>query len=320
MAELALGPGWQMRKMEWSGDTIWKRCQKNGGAYGQILLACLIWGTYGVYVQVLHYPAVLIVFFRFFFGLVTMVGLAAYRGQLMSLLPTRQSWLLILACLINFGSWMLLTQSIMASSVANGFVLYYTAPCFVVLFAPVILGEKIKTRAVMALGLCFSGIVTMVGMDVFSGSQLSIQATLMGLASGVCYAFYILLLKKIPKQLLGLVSNAYVCGVITLAAFPMAVNHFDQLTWGGLAVLIICGVTIQGIATTAYMNGLRQVKAQQASILSYTEALFATIFSVIFLQETVSLNLFLGACLIVGGGMLVIVEGKADRGKPMEKI
>ena len=140
----------------------------------------------------------------------------------------------------------------------------------------------------MALGLCFSGIVTMVGMDVFSGSQLSIQATLMGLASGVCYAFYILLLKKIPKQLLGLVSNAYVCGVITLAAFPMAVNHFDQLTWGGLAVLIICGVTIQGIATTAYMNGLRQVKAQQASILSYTEALFATIFSVIFLQETVS--------------------------------
>lgn len=71
-------------------------------------------------------------------------------------------------------------------------------------------------------------------------------------------------------------------------------------------MLVLLGITIQGIATSLYMYGLRKVKAQHASILSFLEFLFASLFAALFLNEKFTLSLVIGSILIIIGGIIVV--------------
>lgn len=289
--------------------------------YGQIVFACLIWGSYGLFVQGVEQQPQVIVFFRFLFGFLSLLCLTGLTKAWRKLIIPGQWKILILAGTINAVSWLLITNSIRLTSVTNGFILYYTAPCFVLLLAPLFLKEKIKERSVPALALCFLGIImiNVAGMGGWDLTAFHWQGNLMGLGSGIFYALYIVSLKKLPPPLIGLVSNIYVCGVISSITFPMALPLLSNITWKDLWMLVLAGITIQGIATSFYMIGLRKVSAQHASILSYLEVLSASMLAVIFLQERIGYKLIMGSILVICGGLLVIFDKKEqDHEKTVE--
>jgi len=276
-------------------------------AYFQILGACLIWGTYGLFVQGLGYAPEVTVFFRFLFGAVFLVLLSALTGDLARLRPSSQTKWLILIGVVNSASWLMLTRSITYTSVANGFILYYTAPCFVVLLAPFLLRERTEKKSLPALLLSFAGVVLIAGQGSAGGPGIySLWGNALGLASGILYALFILALKRLPPELLGLVSNTYMCATIALVSLPLAAPWLAQVTLPGIMALILLGVLIQGLASTMYMIGLRGVKAQHASILSYFEALFSIVFAALFLHEAITLTFLAGVVLIIAGGAVVV--------------
>ncbi|MEL7565418.1 MAG: DMT family transporter [Dehalobacterium sp.] len=281
--------------------------------YGQIVFACMVWGSYGLFVQGVDQPPQVIVFFRFLFGFFSLLFVMGYTKQLGKLIIPDGRKFLVLAGIINSISWLLITNSIQMTSVANGFILYYTAPCFVVLLAPMLLKEKVKKKSWVALMLCFVGIINVVGSGEWNLATLNWQGNLLGLGSGIFYAFYILLLKKLPSHLLGLISNTYVCAVISLITFPMSLPSLGNITFPDLLILALAGITIQGIATSFYMVGLRKVSAQHASILCYLEVLFASLFAVVFLKENFTIHLFIGGLLVISGGMLVIFNSNSKK-------
>lgn len=112
--------------------------------YLQIVIACFIWGTYGLFVQLVPYPPEVIVFFRFLFGAITLITVLSFKKQVHTLKPTAGWKTMIIISAINSISWITLTRAITYTSVAQGFILYYTAPCFVVLLAPFLLKERIE--------------------------------------------------------------------------------------------------------------------------------------------------------------------------------
>ncbi len=287
--------------------------------YGQIVLACLIWGSYGLFVQKLDEPPEVIVFFRFLFGFFSLVIVALLTGRIKNLHIGSQWKVLVLAGLINTASWLLVTKSIRLTGVANGFILYYTAPCFVVLLAPFLLKEKVGKWSFVALALCFFGIINVVGWGGWDQVNPNWQGNLMGLGSGFFYALYIILLKMLPEEFLGLVSNCCVCGVISSVTFFLAAPNFALISLADLLVLALAGIIIQGIATTCYMNGLRRVSAQDAGILCYMELLFASLLAAIFLKENVSTHLVMGGLLIICGGVLVVFAGSKEKQIAEEK-
>ncbi|ATW27362.1 DMT family transporter [Candidatus Formimonas warabiya] len=278
--------------------------------YGQIVFACLIWGSYGLFVQKLHQPPQVIVFFRFLFGFIILLAGICVTKQGRALKIPGQWKPLVLAGAINAASWLLVTKSIQLTGVANGFILYYTAPCFVVLLAPVLVKEKITKRSMTALILCFLGILNVVGFGKWDPAGLNWQGNLMGLGSGLFYALYIILLKRLPGHLLGLVSNTYVCAVISVLTFPLAAPALRAISPRELLILALAGIAIQGVATSSYMFGLRKVSAQHASILCYLEVLFASIFAALFLKEGFTIYLLVGGLLIIGGGLLIVFSAR----------
>lgn len=281
--------------------------------YGQIVFACLVWGSYGLFVQGVDQPPQVIVFFRFLFGFFSLLLVMGYTKQLERLIIPGMWKILVIAGIINSISWLLITNSIQMTSVANGFILYYTAPCFVVLLAPVFLKEKIKKRSLVALVLCFMGIINVVGSGEWNLATLNWQGNLMGLGSGIFYAFYILLLKKLPPHLLGVVSNTYICAIISGITFPMALPLLGNIAFADLLILALAGITIQGMATSFYMVGLRKVSAQHASIICYLEVLFASIFAAMFLKESFTIHLLIGGLLVISGGIMIIFNRNSKK-------
>lgn len=276
-------------------------------AYCQIILACFIWGSYGLFIRFINYPPELIVFFRFFLASVTLIFFAILTGKFSQLKTPKWKWLVLIG-VINTISWLTLTKSVVYTSVANSFILYYTAPCFVILLAPLFLKEKIEKRSLVALIMSFAGIICIVGLSGFSQGTDVWQGNLMGLASGFCYALYIIGLKYLPQHVLGLVSNIYVCTTIACITLPLAIGYMHLITPDGLLLLLLMALFIQVIATTLYMLALRKVRAQHAGIICYSEALFAMIFAAILLNEGFTLGLVVGTVLIIGGGLLIMTR------------
>lgn len=241
-----------------------------------------------------------------------MVILAYYTGNFRQLRQPSHTGLLLLMGCINAGSWLMLTRSIMYTSVANGFILYYTAPLFVMLLAPFLLRERFEKKSLIALAISFSGIILIAGSGGEGLKAYNLWGNILGLSSGILFAFYLIALKRLPSGLLGLVSNIYVSSTIALVTLPLAARSVFSVTLPGMLQLVFMGIIIQVVGTTMYMIGLRKVKAQHAGILSYFEALFAMMFAALFLHERITPVFLAGVVLIIAGGALIMVFNKKE--------
>lgn len=275
--------------------------------YVQILAAALIWGSYGLFVRALTYPPELIVFFRFLFGFLSLLAMAAVTGNFYRLKPPSQWQILLAAGFINSFSWMFYTGAFVLTSVANAVFLLYTAPCFVVLLAPPFLKEPIEKRSIIALILCLAGTASIMGYTGLYLAGPGWRGDLLALVAGFTYAVIILILKRLPSELLGLTSNVYLSAVITMVTFPFAVRSIHLITLPGLLMLLALGFVQQGVASTLYHAGLGKVKAQQAGILTYLEPFSAVIFASLFLHEGLTLGSILGGILILTGGIIILL-------------
>ncbi len=86
----------------------------------------------------------------------------------------------------------LFVLSTKATTAANAIFLQYTAPVYVLIFEPIIYKEKFRSRDLITVLVCLGG------MALFFVGQLrpqDIEGNIMALASGLCFAFYFLLLR-----------------------------------------------------------------------------------------------------------------------------
>ena len=75
---------------------------------------------------------------------------------------------------------------------------------------------------------------------------------------------------------------------------------------GVIGVLVIYIVANFGIGYTLLQVGLSILQAWEASVITLTLPLFATLFAVLLLHESLTLLQIVGGCIILAGGFLVI--------------
>ncbi len=276
--------------------------------YLQIFMAALIWGSYGLFVRNLDYSPEYILFHRFLFGFIGILVYISVKDGLSSIRPVLRHWKLILIPAALTGlSFVAYTYAINLTSVANAAFLIYTAPVFTVLFAPLLLKEKIEARTIAALTISLLGTAAIMSGD---GGQLNVGVNLLGdliaLVGGMIYGFLALFLKRVPPGMLGPRSNLLSSGYIALALLPFVIFSGEGITVEGIALLLLLGLLQQTLGSTMFHLGLRKVKAQHAGILTYSEPLGATVMAALFLYEGITIGSLLGGALIIASGLLVI--------------
>jgi drug/metabolite transporter (DMT)-like permease len=274
-----------------------------------VVIAASIWGSFGLFVRALDYAPETILFYRFLFGLLGSLIFTAIRGDKTWIKPalTHWKWMFLPASFTGL-SWLAYTYSLGLTSVANAAFLIYTAPVFTVIFAPLVLKERVELRTFAALLISITGTIAIMGYSSLFSVGSNLWGDLIALCGGLVYGFVPLALKRVPPDLLGIPSNILMSLYITIAMAPFALMAGMRIELKGLLLLMALGFLHQTLAVTLMHLGLREIKAQYASILTYVEPLAATTLAALFLYEGITWGSLLGGVLIITGGLLIVLR------------
>jgi drug/metabolite transporter (DMT)-like permease len=203
----------------------------------------------------------------------------------------------------------LFVLSTKATTAANAIFLQYTAPVYVLIFEPLIYKEKYRLRDLVTVLVCLGG------MALFFVGQLrpqDIEGNIMALASGLCFAFYFLLLRHPRAREVNRASSVIygnLLAVIVLAPWGVPallnINSHDALIVGYL------GVVQLGISYALFTEGMaRGVRSLDAGIICYIEPVLNPVWVFFVLGERPSRWALLGGAIIV---LAVIVHMLLDQ-------
>ncbi|MBI2405827.1 DMT family transporter [Candidatus Microgenomates bacterium] len=297
-------------------------------AYVMLFFTAAIWGIATPVIKfTLHdFSPVLFLTYRFFLTslvLLPILGFTHHDFNIKNHLNKRELFAFVLVALlgstINLGLlfWGLEhTTAIFASLLSD------ISPIFVVVAGVIFLKERISSLEKIGLGIAFTGASVLTFSPSIADGNSTVFGNLLILLANFAWVAYVILAKIELKQRVSpllLVTSSFLLGFITM--LPLAIWQT-----GSLAALISfiaqqplashAGVWYMAIISGAlaywlFQEGQRRVEAGEATIFMYLSPLFAIPLSVIWLHETITLPIIIGATITVIG--VVIAEYKRRR-------
>lgn len=188
---------------------------------------------------------------------------------------------------------------------ANTIYLQSTAPLYLLLFGPWLLGEPIRRRDLPVLLAVVLGLLLVVlGADRPSVTAPDpARGNALALASGITYALMLCGLRWLGRDEAG--HDRGLAAILTgnlvaaLATLPMALpfGGHTGTSWG---IVLYLGIFQIGVAFYLVATGLRRVSAFEASVLLLLETATNPLWAWLFLAESPSRLALLGGAVIIG--------------------
>jgi len=163
---------------------------KNFPPIAYVLIAVFIWSTGGMFIKMTTLDAYQVTFFRSSLAAITVFLLTKKNGLRINAFGILAS--VIYAILLFLFVW-----ATKHGTAANAIFLQYTAPIYILVLAPFLIGEKFHVKDLVTVVFCIGG------MSLFFVGQLDVsayQANIAALCSGVFLGLYIMLLRH-PRVL-----------------------------------------------------------------------------------------------------------------------
>jgi O-acetylserine/cysteine efflux transporter len=188
-------------------------------------------------------------------------------------------------------------------------VVIYLQPILVGLLAFLILGETLSAVKIVGLFLGFSGVVV-VSAGSLSGASLGTPiGVTVGIISAVAWALGTVYFKRYGERLstLWAVAVPFLVGGAFLTSLGLVLEPLSSISWTGTYVASWLYTSLAGTAFT-WVLWLGLVKAGEASRVAayvFFVPLVSVLLGALFLGETLSPLLLVGAALVVCGIYLV---------------
>lgn len=282
-----------------------------------IILAGICWGTSGLFVNFLAPMGLSTLRMTNIRGVVAAVCMVVYALVADRKLFKMSKTDFILA--ISGGISIFLTSwsyfsSIQASSVATAVVLMYTAPVMVMAFSVGFLGEKLTKLKVVAVVLMLVGCALVSG--IIGGAEMNFEGVLLGLSAGAAYSAYNIFTKLQMRRGSNPVSSSMYSflgmGIVSLIVSNPA--HTLSVATGSvtyaLPLMIGLGICTCVLPYFLYTVALKNIPVGTASALSIVEPMSATIFSIMFLGEQLSIPSVAGVVMVI---ISVLLLSRAEK-------
>lgn len=184
-------------------------------------------------------------------------------------------------------------------------------PVFVVLFAPLVLSEKITIRKLAAAALCLTGIGVL-AHDRTAG--VSLTGLLLMLAAIIIFALYTVLFKKMTPRYGALPITGFTGLVGGIFLLPLALWRegmplatYGTADWMGIAYLAIIGTAL---AYFLFIYGMGHVEASVGSMAFFLKPFLAALFAWMILHEALTVPMLIGGAFILGGMVVALVRSR----------
>ena len=255
------------------------------------MFAVLLWSTGGLFIKLTTLDAYQVTFFRSLLAGVTVLIVTRKNGL-------RINWFGVIASMIYAILLFLFVWATKHGTAANAIFLQYTAPIYILIFAPFIIGEKFHWKDLITVIFCIGG------MSLFFVGKLdtsAYQANIAALGSGIFLGLYIMLLRH-PKAtgMNSTITVIYGNFLLALLTLPSGVAAIPTMTLMDAAAVSILGIFQIGISYILFIKGVRGgTRPLDASIIGFIEPLLNPVWVFLFVGEQPSNWAILGGAIII---------------------
>ncbi len=271
-----------------------------------VLAAVLLWSTGGLFIKLTSLDAYEITFFRSLLAGLTVLLLTGKSGL-------RINWFGLIVSCIYATLLFLFVWATKQTTAANAIFLQYTAPIYILILAPFVIGEKFHFRDLLTVIFCIGG------MSLFFVGDLSIgdyQGNLAALGSGVFLGLYIMLLKHpkitgiqvttdpspppIARQVSPISTVIYGNFILAIATLPWGIPVIPDLTATDIFAVSFLGIIQIGVAYILFIKGVTGgTRPLDASIIGFIEPLLNPVWVYLFIGESPTKEAILGGAIII---------------------
>lgn len=189
-------------------------------------------------------------------------------------------------------------------------IVNYLWPIMSVVFACIILHEKLTARKVLAFIVSFIGIMVVAGEDILKLNTETLLGALFCILGAISYGLYTALIKKSGYDKfialsIGYLTSFVLTGSVVFIQGDLFIPSFSQtlgFLWNGIFAIAIPNV--------CWLFALSFGDTAKISNLAYMTPFVSLIWSMLILKEEIKLLSILGLCIIVAGIFIQLTDNK----------
>ena len=278
-----------------------------------VLVAMAMFGSYSLFLRLCPQISPLV-----FLGAFQVVGMISFfiiaRFQGMPRLTKRDYAFLAALAATGILNDLCYFFAFTTTSVANAAVAHQSVSIFLLVLAPLLLGERTRKKEWIALVVSLAGIAVLYSNQLGAGSDGSshLIGITLGMASGLFYAFLIVLYRVIPNPDKGItisVVNFYRYAISSVLLIPfLSLMKLGELRGPDVIPLIGFGLVFAVIASGIHNYGISKTRSLHVSILGKSEPVFAIVYAFLILREPPTIQAVVGGILIVGSSLWLALK------------
>lgn len=242
---------------------------------------------------------------------VLMLPVVWWLGQSLKLSPALHR-LMAARALMMLGSTYTFVGAVAVMPIADALAIVFVEPFILLAFGAVLFGEQVGPRRIIASVVGFLGALLVIQPNFAAFGPVA----LLPLATAVFFAFYMLLTRRITREVPPEAMQAQTALYGTLFMLPvLALGH--GLDWGALTVgpaapVVWVQLVAVGLAATVshllITYALRYAPAATLAPLHYLEIVTAVAFGWLFFSDWPNPLSWAGIAVIAGAGLYIIAR------------
>ena len=211
------------------------------------------------------------------------------------------------------------------SSAHNGAIITSASPAFILLFAWLMLGERLTTRKLFSVLLATAGVIIVVGWDSSATGGGALIGNLALIGAAVTWALLSVMARKFSASLSPLVITTGAVFWAAIMTTPLMVVEWRFLPVHGLdSPLLWVAVLYLGVVATAgafyfWNKGLSLVEAGTGSVFFFLQPVVGALLGWLVLGEQLTTSFFIGGGVILLAVLIASLPSRSRNSTPVSK-
>lgn len=278
--------------------------KKGLNAKAMLSISMAVFGTLGLFTRNISVSSGELALYRAILASILIMVYLVLSKQKIDFKMIKGEIFFLLASGIAMGiNWILLFQAYRYTTISAATLSYYFAPVIVTVVCPFLFHEKLTGKQILCFVMSTVGLIMIIGVGNIGQGGNDFVGILFGLGAAAFYAA-VILLNKFIKNVTGIHRTLlqFIAAIVILIPYVACTGgvHLGSLDSIGWGCLLTVGLVHTGITYCMYFSALKELKGQEAAILSYIDPLVAVLVSVVVLGESMTFWQALGGILILG--------------------